>query len=356
MHARKKHQLKLPKLRHQKSRNCCVVRLDGKDHYGPKWNAGDAESWYQQLISDYLHRQQALARLTIVSVRDMTLQFLEYSKARHKPETSSNYARACRYLCDVAGDLDACQLTLAHIESLRDIRIAAGNRRKYINDMVGRVKQLIKWSQRYMYMTSETVASILALEPISANHPFVTPSEPVRPVSIDLINQVLPHLNDNVGAMIRLQLYSGARPGEIIRLKPERMDTSDDVWIYRPDSHKTDSYGHIRQIAFGPKSIPILETRMDRPAGGYAFNSDRHDPASCYSKDTYGRAIRRGCERAGVSRFTPHQLRHTAATFIQQQYGITGAQLMLGHSSPKTTAIYAQQNLTLQKTIAQALS
>ncbi|MFL2870722.1 MAG: hypothetical protein ACJZ8O_08215 [Pirellulaceae bacterium] len=199
MHARKKHQLKLPKLRHQKSRNCCVVRLDGKDHYGPKWNAGDAESWYQQLISDYLHRQQALARLTIVSVRDMTLQFLEYSKARHKPETSSNYARACRYLCDVAGDLDACQLTLAHIESLRDIRIAAGNRRKYINDMVGRVKQLIKWSQRYMYMTSETVASILALEPISANHPFVTPSEPVRPVSVDLINQVLPHLNDTAG-------------------------------------------------------------------------------------------------------------------------------------------------------------
>ena len=41
MHARRKHQLKIPKLRHQKSRNCCVVRLDGKDHYGPKWNASD---------------------------------------------------------------------------------------------------------------------------------------------------------------------------------------------------------------------------------------------------------------------------------------------------------------------------
>lgn len=44
-------------------------------------------------------------------------------------------------------------------------------------------------------------------------------------------------------------------------------------------------------------------------------------------------------------RFHPHQLRHTAATLIRQQFGLEAAQLVLGHSSAMVTdAVYAERD------------
>lgn len=48
-----------------------------------------------------------------------------------------------------------------------------------------------------------------------------------------------------------------------------------------------------------------------------------------------------------TKRFHPHQLRHTAATLIRQQFGLEAAQLVLGHSSAMVTdAVYAERDTT----------
>ena len=41
----------------------------------------------------------------------------------------------------------------------------------------------------------------------------------------------------------------------------------------------------------------------------------------------------------------PNQLRHAAATRIEEQFDITASQRVLGHSKPETTAIYVAQNI-----------
>jgi integrase len=41
----------------------------------------------------------------------------------------------------------------------------------------------------------------------------------------------------------------------------------------------------------------------------------------------------------------PHQLRHTAATFIRREFGLEAAQIALGHSSALVTeAVYAERD------------
>jgi site-specific recombinase XerC len=46
-----------------------------------------------------------------------------------------------------------------------------------------------------------------------------------------------------------------------------------------------------------------------------------------------------------VHRWVPNQLRHSAATEIRRQFGVEGAQIMLGHSSADVTQIYAERDL-----------
>ena len=38
----------------------------------------------------------------------------------------------------------------------------------------------------------------------------------------------------------------------------------------------------------------------------------------------------------------PNQLRHNAATFLRKQYGLDAARVILGHSSPVVTEVYAE--------------
>ena len=90
-----------------------------------------------------------------------------------------------------------------------------------------------------------------------------------------------------------------------------------------------------------------------------------------YTTTTYGRAVSYACDRAfphpelssvrasrlttdqrrelcawrKAHRWSPNQLRHSAATQLRKEFGIEAARGVLGHSSAGVTEIYAEQDL-----------
>lgn len=50
--------------------------------------------------------------------------------------------------------------------------------------------------------------------------------------------------------------------------------------------------------------------------------------------------------------WSPNQLRHTRATELREQFGIEAAQVVLGHSDPKTTLVYAEAQFSKAAAIA----
>jgi integrase len=48
--------------------------------------------------------------------------------------------------------------------------------------------------------------------------------------------------------MIQLQLYTAARAGELCHLRPCDVDRSRDIWVYKPQQHKTAHRGFERKI------------------------------------------------------------------------------------------------------------
>jgi site-specific recombinase XerD len=51
----------------------------------------------------------------------------------------------------------------------------------------------------------------------------------------------------------------------------------------------------------------------------------------------------------------PYQLRHNAATYLREQYGLEMARIILGHSSAVTTEIYAEVDYKKAEQIMQNL-
>lgn len=63
---------------------------------------------------------------------------------------------------------------------------------------------------------------------------------------------------DPVRAMVRLQLLTGARPSQILEMRPVEIDRSGKVWIYRPAAHKNSWRGSDRSIYLGPQAQAIV--------------------------------------------------------------------------------------------------
>jgi integrase len=203
--------------------------------------------------------------------------------------------------------------------------------------------------------------------------------------------------------MIRLQLLTAMRPGEVCIMRGIDIDMTRKEWVYRPSRHKNQSRGHNREILLGAKAREIIRPFLTTDLDAYLFSpadaeahrrkllgerrttplnegnrpgSNRRQqpkrrPGMVYSASIYYRAIIRGCDAAYPApeelldveksaelirwrkdhRWHPHQLRHTRATEIRKKYGLEGAQAILGHRSVQAAQIYAERNSELATAI-----
>ncbi|MBM4094986.1 MAG: site-specific integrase, partial [Planctomycetes bacterium] len=170
-------------------------------------------------------------------------------------------------------------------------------------------------------------------------------------------DHTLPQLPEEVADMVRVQLLSGCRPNEIMRLTPVQIDRSEDVWKYRPVKHKNAWRGKSRTIYLGPQAQAILAKYLLRPDDVPCF-TNRHGDA--YARGGYRQVIRRAVIRVNRQRrkeaemtgetatqlphWTPNQLRHLKATELRKMRNLEAARAILGHSSTTVTQIYAEMN------------
>ena len=110
------------------------------------------------------------------------------------------------------------------------------------------------------------------------------------------------------------------------------------VWFARVEGHKTAHRGKDRLLFFGPQAQAILRSYIKLTSQAPLFD---------YTVSGYRSAIKRACKRLGIPSWSGHWLRHTASTSIRDQFGVEGAQTVLGHSRVSTTELYAQKSFRL---------
>jgi integrase len=283
-----------------------------------------------------------------LTVSEVALAYLKHAHGYYqkdgRPTDEVDGVRAMiRAVVAEHGDQDAAEFGPLALRAVRQGLIDRGLSRTFINAQVGRVRRMFRWAVGQQLIRPEVLAALEAVEPLLKGRSQAREKPAVKPVTDEHINITMPFLNQVVGDMVRVQRLTGCRPGEVCAMAGAEIDRSGDVWVYTPASHKTEHHDRSRIIHLGPQAQAVLRPYILAAGDGPLFG---------YQPDSYRRAVARACQRAGVPRWFPNQIRHTVATELRSKFGVEGSRVTLGHADVGTTQIYAERDALLARRIA----
>ena len=325
-----------PKYRLHKSTGRAVVTIDGHDHYLGKYGSRPSKREYDRLIGEWLQNGRRLpTEPHSVTVAELVNAYHRFAKAYYvkngKPTgTLDNIKPMLRLVRRHYGDTKATDFGPLALKSLQARMVESHASRRYINDQTARVRQMFKWAAGNELIPFESYHRLTAVDGLRKGRTEARENAPIPPVSDDVVELTLPHLPSVVADMVRFQRLTGCRPGEVCMLRPCDVDMSGDVWLYRPESHKTEHHDRDRIIAIGPKAQDVLRPYLLRDEQTYCFapsdserkrrraqheqrvtplkygnrpgtNRKRKPKVSvgdCYTNDSYRRAVHRACDLA----------------------------------------------------------
>lgn len=144
----------------------------------------------------------------------------------------------------------------------------------YTNAQVRRLCRLFKWAASQELVSASVRVELLAVHSLKAGRCAARAGRIVRPVPVEVVEKTLPFMASPVAAAVRIQLLTGARPDEVLSLRPCDIDTNggEGVWVVRPARNKTQYMGHDRAMFLGPRAQAVLEPFMGRGSEEYLFS------------------------------------------------------------------------------------
>jgi integrase len=380
----------LPKYRRQRTRygELAFVELNGKRHYLGQYNSPESKASYKRMLVEWtVGNRQPIGPTDEIAVVELIARYWGHVQSYYrKPDGTqtsevTSIQLAMRPLKELYGPTSAASFGPLALKAVREKMVAKGWCRKSVNQNIGRIKRMFRWATENELIPPSIYQGLQAVSGLRMGRSEAPESEPVKPVPEGSIAAVKPHVSRQVWAMIQLQLHTASRAGEIVKMRLVDIDTSGKVWLYHPTDHKTAYCGRQRTIYIGPKTQDIIKEFMsDRPLGAFLFSpreavAERHAQAKVhrrsnqkpnpkktervigehYTVASYRRSIAQACKQANIPEWSPHQLRHSAATFIRKEFGLEAAQIMLGHSRADVTQIYAEINEEKAVAIAQKI-
>ena len=385
------------------------VTIDGKQHYLPgQHGSQESRAAYDRLIGEWLSSGRTLANnpsgagsagstgptisMIVNAFRKHAESFYVHPDGAPTSE-GNNINAALRPLRQLYGNTPAVEFgpkrlkaLRAHVLAPREVidpdtqakTIKPGWSRTYANRQFDRIKFLFRWASSEEMIPASIYHALATVDSVRRGKESARETEPIGPVAVDVVEKTLPHLSPQVAALVKLQMLTGARGGELFGLRTCDIDRSAAVWKYQPREHKTAHFGHQRTIYFGPQAQDVLRPflKLDlqaflfTPADAVAWRHakqrrERKTPMTPsqirrgelakprkqtyikhpkYGRNAYCRAIARACEVAGVPSWHPHQLRHTAATTYRRDGDFEAAKIILGHRTDSMTQHYAERD------------
>lgn len=429
----------VPAYRLHKQSGRAVVTLDGRDVMLGKHGTAESRAAYERIVGEWIANGRRLPASHVPASRSAGTAPPSPAGPTVSMILLGYWKHAQAYYAGSAGELAATKSVLALLRRLygptpaaafgplalkatRDAMVAAGWCRNYVNAQAKRVRRVFKWAAENEQVPGAAWVALSAVAGLRVGKTTARETAPVQPAPAAAVDAVRAMLSPTVRAMVDLQDLTGMRSTELCTLRTCDVDTTGETWVYRPASHKTQHHGHARAIPVGPRARGILEPLLRADLQAFVFQpadavAHRHAEAAKrrrtptgrgngpgtnrrrkpgrtagarYTKDSYGQAIDRACERAfppppphlaraaGESvrawlarltpeqrdelqawrrahRWHPHQLRHGAATRARAAAGVESAQAVLGHSNLKTTEVYAERSLALAADVARRI-
>lgn len=359
---------KRPKYCHHKPSGRAYVRLtrNGQRETIYLGDYDSSESWdlYNELVSGWL-KQLDDDGVYCLTIDELALLFLEHCKGYYVKDGKQTSEYECirsalRFIIRLNGTELARSFGPKKLKAVRQAMIESEFSRSTINKHVGRIRRMFRWGVENEYVPVDVLSALQTVAGLRKGRSEAKESAPVKPVSQQHVDDILPKVSTPVANMIRFQQLTGMRPEEVVEFREGEIEQEEDVWLYVPRSHKTEHHDKDRMIFIGPQAQEVIAPLLTGNPEQYVFRPDDavdYDTEfnRCYRVDSYRQAIQRACKRAKVPSWSPNQLRHTAGTEIRKKFGAEAAQVVLGHGNLSVTEVYAERDMNLARKVMSEL-
>lgn len=317
----------------------------GRSIYLGKHGTPEAEANYRRVVRSILDTGEPFPPDGGATVAELAARFMVHTNKSFPAGSKepASYERAMKLLTDAMGDLMADDVSPARFAAMRD-KWAETRSVRTVNRHHNQTLAAFRWGVTVELVTSTVWHALEAVPRLKPKRSSARDPRIIGPVPWVSVEAIREHVRPQVWAMIMVQWHTGMRSGEMLAMTPGQITD----WIYRPSHHKNAWRGHVREIPIGPKCRAILSEWIDgKGPDDKIFGG--------YSSQSYGRAIMRACEAAGVQHWHPHQIRHSFATRVRESHGLDAAQAVLGHATARVTEIYAERVGGLAKRVTDEL-
>jgi integrase len=266
-----------------------VVTLNGRDHYLGRHGTRASRDAYDRLVAEWLgNGRQLPSGAQAVTVAEVIKAYWPHVKKHYRradgTETSevSEYVYSLRPLNHLYGTLPAVEYGPLKHKAVRELMVHGYEHPKYgtqgpltrgvINKRMDRIRRMFKWAAENEIVGASVFHGLLAVRGLQRGRTEAREAEPVRPVPEALVHATRPYVSRQVEALIDLQLLTGARPGELCIMRARNLDTIGRIWVYRPETHKTEHHGHRREIYLGPRAQEIVKPFLKPELEAYLFD------------------------------------------------------------------------------------
>lgn len=300
---------------------------------------------------------------------DIVALYIEYANGYYCKNEAKNIEWALSYLNDSFGTIKPDEFGPKKLKELRSTLIKKRTKkskkkslcRKTINKIIDITRRCFKWAVSEELVCESTYTALMTVDGLKKNRSKAKETNKVTPIDMKHVHAIFPYTTNVISDMIQIQYLTAMRSGELVIMRPEDIVRNDDEWLYYPFKFKGDHLENKnRVVVIGPKAQTILAPYLLRDKSQYCFTPHESESQrlghECtrklnprYNTKAFHHSVKKAIKRAqkeiDVEDWTPHRLRHTAATEIRANCDIETAKAVLGHEKISTTEIYAEKDL-----------
>ncbi len=260
---------------------------------------------------------------------DFVQEYLTYSKGNKAPLSFDRDTQVLKIFAAFMQVDKVGAITASRLEAYKTHRREQGTMVSTINRELNTIKAMLNKAVAW---------GALSESPAKSVQKFKEPRRKVRYLTTDEIKVALKASNDRLRPILETFLHTGLRRDELIHLAWTDIDFKNKLLsVQSKDGWNPKDY-EVRHIPMTAHLVRLLQGFPKRD-GTFIFRNGGGNKldGNVLSRDF--RVVFRGC---GIKNVSVHTLRHTFAShLVMNGADIYTVQKLLGHSSIKTTEIYA---------------
>ncbi len=256
-------------------------------------------------------------------------EYLEYSKSNKSPLSYLRDIQIFKHFSENMKVDKLAYITASKLEAYKARRQEQGARPSTINRELNTIKAMLNKAVAWGCLSRNPAQTVRKLKETKRQVRFLSPDE---------IKSLISAANERMRLMIMTFLYTGLRRDELINATWNDLDFKRKLLIVqsKEDWHPKDY--EVRHIPLNDKLLGLLRP-LNRNNSRYIFSTKG---GGRLIGNILSRDFRKLVRILGIKNASIHTLRHTFASYlVMNRVDIYTVQKLLGHSSIKTTEIYA---------------